>query len=369
VNARSARVVHISSVHRANDPRIFEKECVTLARAGYDVSLIATGEAPHDPPFPVLALPRSRRRVVRMLTGSGRAVLEAIRLRPNVVHIHDPELIPWLPLLRLFGIRAVFDSHEDIAATMLHKPYLGPAARKAAEVLGKFLVSVADRSASGIVSATPTIAEGYQNTRSCVVQNFPILDHWATGDRAPGANRLVYIGGLTEERGAWQMLDALALLHASHAATLTLAGPIPASLQKELEQHAAWAYVDYRGILSRAEVSDLLSECSVGVVLFQPLPNHVNSQPTKMFEYMAAGLPVLASDYPLWRRLVCDAGIGVVATPTDPNAIAAAARMIFDDPDGARAMGRVGRRVIEEERNWPNEAEILLNFYERLLTH
>ena len=107
------RVVHLSTVHRASDPRIFEKECRTLADGGYEVVLIATG-SPEPSSFTVTALPRSPRRLIRMTWGCARAVAKALSLRPALVHLHDLEPIPWIPILKSRGALVVFDAHEDI---------------------------------------------------------------------------------------------------------------------------------------------------------------------------------------------------------------------------------------------------------------
>ncbi len=157
-----------------------------MSRAGYDVTLVATGEGPTSPPFPVVGMTRSPRRITRMLTGSGRAVLHAIRLRPAIVHLHDPELIPWVPVLRVLRIRVVFDSHEDIAATMLHKPYLGRLARRLAAVLGTFSCASWTARPAASLRPPPTSPSAYRNPHRCVVQNFPILDDWRDGHRRSG---------------------------------------------------------------------------------------------------------------------------------------------------------------------------------------
>ena len=361
------RVVHVSSVHQAGDPRIFEKQSTSLRRAGYDVRLVATGRAPEHAELPVVAYPRSGRRLVRMTLGVARAVLRALRMRPTVVHLHDPELIPAVPLLRLLRIRVIFDSHEHIAASMPNKPYLPRAVHRVAQRLSGTLVSMVDRLASAIVTATPAIATEFHNPRTVVVQNFPILDQWTESEASsrPGA-QLVYVGGVTQGRGAFEMLEAMERLGESHGARLVIAGPVPEGLLAELRERPGWRYVDYLGVLDRAQVADLLAKSTIGVVLFLPEPNHVKAQPTKMFEYMAAGLPVLASDYPLWRELVESAGAGVVADPQDIDAVVRQATYLLDHPAERAEMGRRGRELVETTRNWRVEAEHLVALYDDL---
>jgi len=363
----SVRVVHVSSAHPSGDPRIFEKMCTSLSRAGYDVRLIATETAPAGAPFPVVAYQRSGRRLVRMTLGVARAVLRALRMRPQVVHLHDPELIPSVAVFRLFGIKVVFDSHEHIAASMTNKQYLPRAVRGLVQRATTTLVSFVDRAASGIVTATPAIAEDFHNPRRAVIQNFPILAQWTeVADDARPSGNLVFIGGLSEGRGAFQMLDAIERLGASHGARLTIAGDVPDHLLTRLQQHPGWRYTTFVGMLDRRELAELLAESTVGVVLFLPEPNHIYSQPTKMFEYMAAGVPVLASDYPLWRELVVSAGVGVVTDPLDVDGIVRAAASLLDNPAESASMGHRGRELVETTRNWAVEAEHLVAFYDEL---
>lgn len=364
---RDTRVVHVSSAHPAGDPRIYEKMCTALGQAGYDVRLIATDEAPADAPFTVVTYERSERRLVRMSLGVAKVVLRAARMRPHVVHLHDPELIPSVVLFRLLGVKVVFDSHEHIAASMESKAYLPRGVRGLAQRASRWLVSLVDRAASGIVTATPAIAEDFDNPRGIVIQNMPILAQWTevADDQRP-VGRMVFIGGLTEGRGAYQMLDAVERLGATHGVRLTIAGAASEELLAGLRKHPGWKYAEFVGMLDRVELAQLLAESTIGVVLFLPEPNHVHSQPTKMFEYMAAGLPVLASDYPLWRELVVSTGVGVVADPLDRDAVVSAAIQLLDDPTAAARMGRQGRELVETTRNWAVEADKLVAYYDDL---
>ena len=85
--------------------------------------------------------------------------------------------------------------------------------------------------------------------------------------------------------------------------------------------------------------------------------------PNKLFQYMAAGIPVVASDFPDVRRVVEGSGAGVVVDPTDPRAVAAAIRRLIDDPSLARSMGAAGRRAVRERFNWDRSAHELLRGY------
>jgi glycosyltransferase involved in cell wall biosynthesis len=100
-----------------------------------------------------------------------------------------------------------------------------------------------------------------------------------------------------------------------------------------------------------------------GIVTFHPLPNHLDSHPTKMFEYMSSGIPVIASDFPLWRDIIEGNQCGICVDPLDPKAIAAAIDYVVTHPQAAKAMGENGRRAVLQKYNWTVQANRLIDFY------
>lgn len=364
---RRPDVVHVSSAHPANDPRIFEKECRTLAAAGYAVHLVATGVAPASDDVTVSIVSRPAGRVQRMTAGAFGAVVEALRTRAPVVHLHDPELALWIPLLRLAGRKVVFDSHEDIAASVSTKDYLSTPMRLVLTTMCRLLVRFIDRSSTAVVSATPSISKGFHNRHTSVVQNFPTLGEFPMKNPGTDATRLLYIGGLNRARGARQMIEALELVGNTHpSVSLTIAGKITDDLLGELSQLAGWQYVDFRGLVDRSGVNALLANSDIGLVLFQPEPNHIESQPTKMFEYMIGGLALVASDFPHWRSLVMETGVGRVVDPTDPAAIARTLGDLLDQPEAVPQMGRLGRDLVMYKHNWDVEGAKLVDLYSEI---
>ena len=181
--------------------------------------------------------------------------------------------------------------------------------------------------------------------------------------------QIAYIGGITTIRGAREMVQAMEIAGRRWGARLLLAGRfVPESLEEELRQLPGWRYVDYVGWLSREEVAEALGRVRAGLVVLHPEPNHVNAQPNKIFEYMAAELPVIASDFPLWRDLIAASGAGLLVDPLDPEAIAGAIGQVIEQPEEAEAMGRHGGKAVRERYNWDREKEKLLVLYEELLS-
>jgi glycosyltransferase involved in cell wall biosynthesis len=110
-----------------------------------------------------------------------------------------------------------------------------------------------------------------------------------------------------------------------------------------------------------------MAQSVAGLVTLHPNGNYLNAQPVKLFEYMAAGIPVIASDFPLWRRIVEDAECGLLVDPLDPRAIAAAVDWLVDNPEAAQRMGESGRKAILKRYSWDVEKRRLFQFYDAIL--
>jgi glycosyltransferase involved in cell wall biosynthesis len=373
VIARGRRVAILSSVHPPFDTRIFQKQARALAAGGYDVTLVV----PHTRDETVdgvklRALPPAGSRVRRMLAAPPRVLREALRLRADVYHFHDPELIPVGLALKALGKRVIYDVHEDVPKSILGKTYLPPAAVRPLAMTSRVVEQTASRAFDLIVLARDDIEESFRgHPHTLLIRNYPsraAFPEVARADRGDGDFLVAYSGGLTAGRGAAQMLDALARVPERCRARLVIFGKFgPASLEAEMRAHPAFAKVDYRGWLPYETLPAQLVRADAGIVCFQPEPNNVNAGPTKLFEYMACGLPVVASNFPMWREVIEGHDCGICVDPTNPGAIAAALTRLADDPARRRAMGENGRRAVLQVYNWEAEAERLLAAYDRLL--
>ena len=366
-------ICHLTTVHLPDDVRIYQKEARSLAEAGYDVTLVAPalkevvleGVRWHR-------LPRSRGRIERFLRLAPAAYRAALATGAEVVHLHDPELLFVGLALKLRGRKVVWDAHEDLPRQILSKPWIPRFLRRPLAWGTDVLERTITRMFDAVVAATPAIARRFPHDRVHTVQNYPIPKHLIASHPAPYRERpphVVYIGGISAIRGAREMVKAMEIAGERWGARLLLAGQFESdALEKELRGMPAWRYVDYKGWLSREEVAELLGQVRAGLVPFHPEPNHINARPNKIFEYMAAELPVIASDFPLWQELVAASGAGLLVDPLDPEAIAGAIGQVLERPGDAEAMGRRGREAVRERYNWDREKEKLLALYEELLS-
>lgn len=361
------RVVHLSTVHQSWDNRVLNKECRALAEAGIDVHLVISAEQDRVTRGVQVHAIRRRSRLARLVGSQVEAWRRLDELRPGLLHFHDPELIPMaLAYGRLRRIPVVYDAHEDIVAQIDTKPYLRGAKGALARVAARALVGLADRGCDGIVTVIDEIAGAFSTTRGgrprpvVVVQNLPWLADFAVVDVAHNPRLAVYTGDLSKERGIDMMLDAVE--HVPNA-RLLLAGRALVPTER-LERSSS---VDYLGLVPPAELPGIISRARVGLVLLERLPNYARSLPTKLVEYMACGVPFLATDFDYWQQLFGWADAGVFVDSDDPQAVRRELARLMDDPALCARLGANGRRAVEQGFSFETQAERLVGLTRSLL--
>lgn len=362
------KICHMTTAHGRYDVRIFQKECSYLASIGYDVTLIvADGKG------------EEQRSGVRILDAGGgwggrlkrvlrapKAVLALARTSgAEAFHFHDPELLPVARRLARSGFPVIYDSHEDLPRQLLSKPYLSALSRCLLALVIEAYENWAVGAFFAVVSVTDPICDRFKHLAHRVyrVANFPSLRELYLSDedvveREPIA---CYVGGITMIRGVEELAAASFLTDT------------PILLAGTPEDEEVWRVALRRGSrlkmlgqIDRLEVGKLLRRASVGIVTFTEVPNHVTALPTKMFEYMAAGVPVVASNFPLWREIVEGGRCGICVDPKDPQAIAKAVDRIVGDPKLRDELGANGRRLVLERYNWESESVTLAALYKEI---
>lgn len=365
-------VCHFASNHEGLDTRIALKECVSLAAAGHEVHLVITASAADVAKaavdgVTVHALPQASGRLARMFGHTWRCYRTARRVGASIYHFHDPELIPFGIWLRLRGGHVIYDVHEDYPRDILDKYWLPAWVRKPVSIAVEALEYVGARWFFGIVAATPFITQRFRRitSKAININNYPWPAELVPAQSVqPRVRQVCYVGNITRIRGLQPVVEALPRVP---GVTFVLCGTFSEpGFQTELEALPGWSQVRYLGKVDRAGAREVMAASTAGVVTFFPVRSHLDAQPNKLFEYMSAELPVIASDFSLWRTIVTDTGAGLCVDPESPEAIAAAIGKLLDDPDGARTMGKAGREAVLRTYNWPTEAMKLVRFYEDL---
>jgi glycosyltransferase involved in cell wall biosynthesis len=352
----------LSSVHSADDVRIVRKEARSLSRAGHAVTVVARPPCPRDVEdieFKVIELAPVARWKRPWVIGRAAAAL-ARSTKPDVVQFHDPELIPFALMLKRQRCTVIYDVHEDLPADIYSKGWIPSVLHPIVARGVGFFERTTARRFDAIVAATPTIADRFRSygANVSIVRNSVRLDEFiAPTVDMQRERQAVYVGHASFNRGLVEMVEACAVANLP----LVLAGTIGAAEQDWLRKSST--NVVCRGKLGRPEIATLLSESLIGLCLYQSEPNHLHAMPTKIFEYMAAGLPVITSDLPKSKEIVEVAGCGFSVSLDDPREIANKISMLASDPCYAIELGLAGRGAVSRDFNWEHDAAELTNLY------
>lgn len=366
------KVVHLTSAHPRYDTRIFIKMTSSLAQYGYSVSLVVAdgkGDECKNDVVIVDAGEKQGGRLSRMTKTVAKVFAKAKELDADLYHLHDPELIPIGLKLKKIGKKVIFDAHEDLPKQILSKDYLNNFFAKVLSSLANLFEKLTLKKFDAIVTATPYIRDKFKKINSNVidVNNYPKIEEFSGEPNWLNKNnQITYIGGITKVRGICELINSLK--YTQEETRLALVGSFSEQhLYNEVKHYQGWGKVDELGWLDRSGVNKVLSQSMAGVVTLHKTINYVDALPVKMFEYMAAGIPVISSNVPLWQCIIEEADCGLCVDPLSPKAIAQAINYLIQNPEEAKIMGRNGRKVAFTKYNWQIEEQKLITLYQQLL--
>ena len=372
---KNPKVVQLSVVHFAHDPRVVFRTAATVAQHYHTTLIIPNADAQAVPGLHTVPLRQYRKLWQRLLFLHPLVLVRLLVLNPRLIHFHDPELIPLGLFFGFLGKIVVFDIHENIKKQLQNKTYNNNAFYKKSFYIFNYLAE----KYLFLVFAEAHQAELYSHKKEpfAVTLNYPELHFYKPYlnlNRSLETNEainLFYIGGISIHRCLDTMVQAVAILRAEYPNILLhLVG------ENTETQHTTQAISGYEeaknNIIFYGKKSpkfgfELSKICVAGLSIIKPVGDYKDSYPTKTFEYMCVGLPVITSDLPHFLPIVAQNNAGFCVSPYDAQAVAQAIKLLIKDRTLAKKMGENGVKAAQERYNWQPEAEKLVAFYKKIL--
>jgi len=362
-------ICHITTVHSRYDDRIFLKECISLAKE-YNVSLIVADGKGNETKDNVKIIDiglRQDTRINRIKIDAKKALKKALSLKSDLYHFHDPELLSIAKKLKKSGAKIIYDVHEDLPRQIYGKPYLNKFNKPIISNIVEIYENNTSKKLDYIFTATPFIANRFLklNKNTIDIRNYPLLEeNTKPADFSTKENEICYVGGISEYRGIYELIESLQYSKIK----LNLAGNFDdKEFELKCKQSKGWQFVNFYGFVSRKEIANILNKSKIGIVTLHPLINYLDSLPVKMFEYMLAGIPVIASNFPLWIEIVENNKCGINANPLIPKEIAEAVTNLINNNELMIEMGKAGREAVLNKYNWKIEENKIINTYKNIL--
>ena len=368
------KICHVTSVHPEEDGRIFRRACISSAKAGYETFLVEQGETYEKDGVHIVGIgkPEKTGRLYRMTTFSKRAIKAAIEVDADLYQLHDPELLPYALKLKRRGKAVVFDSHEDYCEQLKNKTYLP---KFVCKLISFAYAKYSDRVFSKIDGLTypgnegePSVFDGKCRIVSAT-DNLPWLSELYDKydpNVVREKNTVCYIGALDESRGITQMVEAAY----DSDCTLYLAGKFFSDSYKEqLQSKKEYECVNYLGVVDREQVLNLLQKCEIGLCILLDVGQYhkMKNLPTKVYEYMSMGVPVIINTSPYNNVINDELKFGICVNPTDRSDIKKAIVRLLSDQSLRVDLGNNGRKAIRERFSWDVAQHNLIDMYKQIL--
>ncbi len=376
MNSESPVVAHLSTVHTWNDTRIFQRMCKSLARKGFDVHFIVPCNDWDQPQeidgVTIHPLPRTAGRLGRATVSAYRVFRTTRKLRADICHFHDPELM-WIGiLLRLYGHRVIYDVHEDFVGDVVEKSWIPRPLRRTVGWLVSSLEAVVARVVSGVVTAGSDIQQRLgRHTDNCIsVQNYPDLNAFPKLTNATEAEppQVVFLGGMNRTEVPQSLIRAIELIPSDLEFEFVWGGKrSDPEVLAGLRKRRGWSRVKFLDFVPFAKVNELMRHARAAVVLYADAPNNYSIRSNRLFETMAVSLPIIGPSYGDWTAFLQQHACGLPVDPHSPQEIATAIERVLRNREEAHDMGAAGRTAVEREFNWASELDRLVQLYRKLL--
>ena len=372
MTSKPLKIAHLTTVHKRFDTRIFKKQCISLSRKdNYNVSLIVAdglGSTKHKN-INIYDVGPSKNRFDRIFISAKKIYLKALDLDCDIYHLHDPELLNMGLQLKNKGKKVIFDSHEDVSEDIMIKDWVPFYFRKLISLIYNVFEKFICKQLDFVISATPYISNKFQEKGviSLDIKNYPIKEDYIyqKTNWNEKKNEICYVGEISKERGIIELIESLENLKNIR---LNLVGSFSDSnLKKRCEKMKGWGQVNELGFLPQKEIYKIFNNSKLGIVTLHPTKTYLPSIPVKIFEYMAAGLPIVCSNFDFWEELIFKKyKCAVQVDPLSSSEIAGAVEHLMYNDIVSKKMIEEGIRAIKETFNWNIEEKKLYDVYNRI---
>lgn len=366
------KIFHISTVHPRRDTRIFYRECISLKNKGYDVTLIvADGKGLEKyEGVTIIDIGKSRNRVSNFFEGFFKIFKIINALKPDLVHFHDAELMIIAKIIQLKGIHVCYDIHENVAAQILDKSHIASYLRKPLHYLYKIIENILINSFHLIIAE-----KSYKNIylgkgkSLTVVLNLPEESSFSSFTSEKRIeNGIFYIGGISNERGLDTIIEALKILKNRKVNFfMHYIGAISEKSLSKIDTDGIQENLRFYGRMDLVEGYKISKKCKVGLAVLKPIENYVKSYPTKIFEYMSIKLPVITSNFELYKDVIEKNEAGFCIDPFSPIELANKIDLLLKDDNLVKTMGENGKKAIIQKFNYKQEEIKLYKIYSSIL--
>lgn len=370
------RICHVTSAHKNNDIRIFQKECKSLAKQeDFDVHLVAQGESRIEDDVTVHGLGTSSKgRLNRIFSMSNKIYKKAASLKADIYHLHDPELLLYAKRLKKKNNIVIFDSHENYPQQIMEKGYIPFFLRRLIAFLYKTYETYVVKKIDAVIIPCTTFGKNPFSGRckhSILLDNYPILDGRRKYiERSEIQNiscpKVCYVGGLTAARGITNLVKACDQANVK----LILAGSFSSeSYQTEVMQMKEARCVDYRGFCDYNQVTAIYEEADIGASILLKVGQYATMEnlPTKTYEYLQVGLPVIMSDTDYNKKLMQKEDFAYLVDPGNVNEISDKIKSMLQNYKSTVRKTKLGNELVQSKYNWEVDFKKLLNLYKMLL--
>ena len=292
-------------------------------------------------------------------------------LNLDIFHLHDPELVYLGIYLKLNGKKVIYDSHESFPKQIIGKTYFK---NKLLNFFSRYLISfsvlinefIILRFFDGLIAATPTIQKQLIkiNPMCEVINNYVVADEITPPKGNSLRNKIVYIGSVSVIKGVKD--NVISMQYLPKEMEIDIVGRVSNDMQPYYFKYNS-KRINFHGKLPRSDLQSFFNNAFVGLCIFHPVPNYIEAQPIKLYEYMAAGIPVIVSDFPLWKKFVKDNKCGFSVSTADPKKAAYIINKLYKNKKLTQELGRNAREAIMSKYNWGLEEVKLLAFYKNIL--